>query len=189
MKQWQILVILIFSLVNCTIMEQAPKCEQAIQQIKERIFSSWQGLSDNCKFEELMIEISLPKEDFPKRYLGTDNKEVSSIKIDIPGYYRPTISFDGDTVILFDGMVPELNEDLSELLGKLGEPTLQLDWHFGTVIMKQSELVFPNKGITFFLNEDRDKLLHIALYFPGTIENYLEQLRPSFKKRRLPLKK
>jgi hypothetical protein len=89
---------------------------------------------------------------------------------------------------LFDGMNPELGDKLAPLLTELGAPDASLDWDYGTLSIPDRELVFAKRGITIFLNTNRDRALHIALYAATTVESYLESLRPTLLKKRRPAK-
>jgi len=107
--------------------------------------------------------------------------------LDLPGWYRPMANFRDGGLILVDGMTPELDGGADPLLADLGTPATRLDGDFGTLPISQGEWLYPEHGITLFLNTTSDKVLHLALYAPTTLDVYLGSLRPPLAKRPLPM--
>lgn len=161
--------------------------QQARLDIIERRFINWQGLPRlgagegppvNAIFPELLQGSGIR----PQRYLGESFRPVTYSVLDLPGYYRPTLSMEGETLVLFDAMLPELDNGLAPLLNAFGEPAIQLDWFYGTLEMPGGEWLFPERGISLFLNQARDRALHLALYAATDQTTYLDRLRPHLRK-------
>jgi hypothetical protein len=109
------------------------------------------------------------------------------VLLDITGYYRPTASIRDNKLVLFDGMNPELLGGFARLRDDLGEPVARLDWFYGTLEIPNGEWVYPERGITIFLNTLADKVLHIAVYRCTDLGNYVSTLRPNLRKELRPL--
>lgn len=156
------------------------------QQIVERRFIDWHGLTVDCIGREVFPELPPPHPIPVQRFLGDSFHSVDFYVLAIEGYYRPTASLEGERLVLFDGMLPDLGESLPSLLHDFGEPAARLDWYYGTLVMVGGEWVYPGRGLTLFLNTDRDRALHIALFAPATLADYLDHLRPHLRKRLRP---
>jgi hypothetical protein len=162
-------------------------CAAARAAIEQRDFSGWRGLPD-CSPATLFDQRIDDLADRPRRSLGRRHRSVPFVLLDLAGYYRPMASVANGKMVLFDGMNPELGDKLAPLLTELGAPDASLDWDYGTLSIPDRELVFAKRGITIFLNTNRDRALHIALYAATTVESYLESLRPTLLKKRRPAK-
>ncbi len=49
--------------------------------------------------------------------------------------------------------------------------------------MKDGAYVYPDKGITLFMNPETNETLHIALYQPTDVAGWNANLRPNLRKR------
>jgi hypothetical protein len=65
---------------------------------------------------------------------------------------------------------PELEGGAAPLIADLGLPATRLDGDYGTLPIAQGEWPYPLRGVTLFLNTTSDKVLHLALYQPTTLE-------------------
>lgn len=169
-------------------MNDENNCQNAVEQIRQLDFEIWDGLPVDCQLKELINLESIDVREYPIRHLGKKMVEVHSVLLDLPGYYRPTVNLRNGKVVMFDAMNPVMTGNLETLKAHLGKPALTLDWHYGTLPLEKGEWVFPDKGITLFLNSTFDKVLHIALYHATSSRDYLNKLRPNLKKTLLPRK-
>lgn len=163
-------------------------CAVARAAIEKRDFLGWKGLPP-CSGDALFDGFPANVDDRPKRSLGKTNRSVSFVLLELAGYYRPMANVADGKLVLVDGMNPEIGERLTPLLTELGKPDATLDWDYGTLPLPQREHVHATRGITLFLNTDRDRALHVALYAATDLDTYLESLRPRLAKKRLPAKK
>jgi hypothetical protein len=164
-------------------------CQAAARAIRERQFVGWRGLPGGCTPAALVpgLPDPLPElADQPARRLGSDASSAAFVVLELPGWYRPMASFRGGSVVLVDGMTPELAGGAAPLLADLGAPAAKLDWDYGTLPIAHGEWPYPERGVTLFLNTTSDKVLHMALYVPTTLEVYLRTLRPPLAKRPAP---
>lgn len=90
-------------------------------------------------------------------------------------------------LILIDAPLPDLPIELDELLDALGPPLKRLDSYLGTLLIENSEWVYPQRGLTLFVNPGNRRLLRIAVFQPVGIEAYRSTLRLNLQRVRLPL--
>ena len=161
-------------------------CEAARQAIEARRFIGWRGLPAECS-PDVLFGVDLDNQ-WGELPLGETFGPARSRLLDINGYYRPMAYARDGNVVMFDGMNPALDYDWTELSDSLGPPDAILDWVHGTVDMPGGELVYASRGITIFLNPENDFVIHISVYVPTTVEEYIKRLRLNRKKRRFPMK-
>jgi hypothetical protein len=165
-------------------------CQTASQAIRARHFIGWRGLPAGCAPSALVPGLPDPLPDLgeqPARRLGSDASSAAFVLLDLTGWYRPMASFRAGELVLIDGMNPELEGGAAPLIADLGLPATRLDWDYGTLPIAQGEWPYPERGVTVFLNTTSDKVLHLALYQPTTLEVYLRTLRPPLAKRPRPM--
>lgn len=161
-------------------------CAAIRKAIETRNFLGWQGLPAECTAKELFDNIPDDLSDRPTRSLGDDFQSATFVPVELEGYYRPMANFRQGQLVLFDGMNPDLAGGFAPLHKDLGEPAARLDWYYGTLEIRAGEWVYPERGITVFLNTTADKALHIALYHSTTLAEYNRILRPHLKKKLRP---
>lgn len=162
-----------------------PDCGAAREAIARCAFVGWRGLPAGCPTDALLPGLpAAPAEARPVRHLGAELRPATFVLLDLAPYYRPMASFEGRRLVLVDGMNPELDGGLAPLLADLGAPAQRLDWFYGTLAIPRGEWIFPERGITLFLNTDADEALHVALYHPASAAEYLRALRPNLRKTR-----
>ena len=163
-------------------------CEKAMKSIRDRDFSDWRGLEPTCDWSALTGPLPTDWQDVPGRPLGSSFRDAKMIMLPLQNYMRPSLSFVAGSPVLFEAMGPKLTTELATLLAALGEPAARLDWDFGTLPCPESEFVYPDRGITLFLNSDHDRLLHVALYAATDLDEYGKNLRPRLGKTLHPMK-
>ncbi len=157
------------------------ECTRIRKAIEIRDFTGWNGLPAECAADALFDGIPEDLSGRPRRHLGGRTAEWVILKID--GYYRPMASFVDGTFVMFDAMNPTLSVPVSTLQRELGAPAATEDWWYGSVEMKNSAFVYPDKGITLFLNSDTHEALHIALYHRTDLSGWQQGLRPRLRKK------
>ncbi len=155
-------------------------CKLIRTAIEARNFSDWQGIAAECSAQDLFDDVPDETSDRPHRTLG--KLDANWVILKLPGYYRPMASFRDGRFILFDAMNPDIAEKASTLTALFGKPAATLDWWYGTLEMKSSQLVYPNRGITLYLNPETDNVLHVALYSPTDLDNWIQTLQPNLRK-------
>jgi hypothetical protein len=157
-------------------------CDDAKQAIEARRFVGWTGLPATCTAQE-MFGI-LPDAEYGHRRLGTATAGMRLL--DLPGYYRPLVSVRDGVVVLFDGTNPELEGGWAALSADLGEPEAKEDFTHGTIERPGGEWIYAARGITVFVRSDTTVAVHVAVYAPTTVSDYLARLRPHLGKTPLP---
>lgn len=155
--------------------------------IEQRALAEWRGLPEGLAPGELFPPLETV-EHWGRRSLGDTFEPADFVVLDLPGYYRPTVSVRDGRVVLFDAMNPQLDDGLGPLSAALGQPATLLDYDHGTLPVRTGEWPYPERGITLFVNTTADRLLHVALYAAGTLDDYLRRLRPHLGKKRRPLR-
>jgi hypothetical protein len=149
-------------------------CQEARAAIDARRFIGWSGLPAGCSAADMF---GIPSDRYRPRDLGRSFRRVNGQGIKLPGYLIPTVSIDDNgIVVMFDGNSPELDGGWSALQQDLGSPEAMLDYTNGMSLAPQSEWVYARRGITVFLNKGHDRVTHVAVYPPTTVEGWNTQL-------------
>ena len=155
-------------------------CETARRAIENRRFVGWRGLPAGCT-PDALFGVAFDNT-WGLRELGDAFAPARMHILELRGYYRPLATVRDTTVVMFDGMNPELEAGWDALSRDLGTPEAARDFEFGTIAMTGGERVHASRGITVFVNPENQFVLHIAVYAPTTVDDYVHQLRPSLKK-------
>lgn len=158
-------------------------CREALRIIKQHDFVDWKGLPD-CTVKELFPDLNMSKTGFQQlgsERINADKKLVRTFD----GYYQIVVFAREGRAVLLQGRSPKMEETLVEtLVAKLGEPSGREIWWHGVSQMSNTEWIYPDQGITLFLNTEGSHLSYIVLYSPTTLEYYMKYLRPSTREYR-----
>jgi hypothetical protein len=159
-------------------------CAEALRAFASHRFANWRGLPE-CALTDVGAVWALLDEQAHPGIMG--KRSASWTAASVPGYDESVqIWFDDDQVLLLLVEYPEF-DGWPELLKQVGESVAKLDSYLGTLLLPGSEWVYPERGLTLYVNPENGALLRLAVYAPTTIERYEAELRLSFKMRRLPL--
>ncbi|MEO1451468.1 MAG: hypothetical protein AAFV07_18195 [Bacteroidota bacterium] len=165
-------------------LESKDTCATAKQAILKHGFDAWTGDMESCSWQNIFPGYRVTDE-LPRRLIGDDFVATRFIGLPLEGYHMARLSFEEGRWVMFDGMLTELDSiATTALLTALGAPAAKLDWYFGTLPMAETEWVYPEKGITLFLRDDLELVLHVALYASMTLEAYEATRRLNLRKRR-----
>jgi len=103
--------------------------------------------------------------------------------LEISGYDRAMVYVRNGAVALFDGMNPSLDGGWQALSDDLGAPEATLDWIHASTTMSGGERVYSSRGITILFNPDNDFVVHVSLYVPVNVDEYIERLQLNRDKR------
>ena len=142
----------------------------------------WDGLPRGCAPHELFGDLSDDTSAWAQRPLGEEFERAAFAVLDLPGYYRPTVSVREGAVVLFDGMNPKLRGGFARLASDLGAPPVRRGYSHGTLAIADGEWIYATRGLTLFVNTTAETALHVALYAPTTTEAYVSDLRPHLGK-------
>lgn len=158
----------------------AMTCDSARGAIEARRFVGWRGLPAGCRPEQL-AGVAFD-DDWGVRALGEARAPARMRLLDVAGYYRPLVTVRDGAVVMIDGMNPQLDGGWAALEADLGAPEASRDFVFGTTPMAGGERIYASRGITVFVNPDNQLVVHVALYAPTTVTDYLARLRPDLTK-------
>jgi hypothetical protein len=163
---------------------KADRCADALRAFAEHRLANWRGLPA-CTLAEVAAHWTLLDDQAHPGRIG--HRSASRTSAQVHTYDEPVdIWFDGEQVFLLLVEYPEF-EGWPELLKQVGEPVAKLDSYLGTLLIPGSEWVYPERGLTLYVNPENRALLRLAVYAPTTLERYEAELRLSFKVRLLPL--
>lgn len=161
-------------------------CQAARTAIEARRFIGWRGLPSGCSPAALFgVALDASWGELP---LGPHSAPARSRLLEISGYYRPLAYVRDGVVVMFDGMNPALEGGWAALSNDLGPPEARLDWIHGPVNMPGGEQVYARRGITVLLNPDNQFVVHVSVYVPTSVDDYVRRLRLSREKRLLPMR-
>lgn len=164
-----------------TIPMEKTDCDKAKQMILDGDFREWKGLPADCDWTAWTGPLPTDWEEVMRRPLGTSFRKGYQLFFELEHYEHPSLSFADGKPILFESRGPELVA-FDSLLLALRKPKAKLDWDYGTLPLPKCEYVYPERGITLFMNLEGGSALHIALYAATTLADYQANLRPGFKK-------
>ncbi len=153
-------------------------CIEALQQFASRIFTNWQGLPDGCPIPvaETILKVS---EDYGVSRLGQQHKPAYFRTTQLEGYVNfARVWYRNEKIVLIDGDYPAIPVELAALLKSYGEPAAKYDYYQDVIEIKAGEWVYPQRGITLFMNADSRMLAKVAVYPSTSLADYLANLSP-----------
>jgi hypothetical protein len=153
-------------------------CATALEHVRRRDFHAWQGLPRDCALADA-AEVFELSTGYAVGHLGRRHEQASFRVASLEGYLEPVrVWYRDDAVVLVTGEYPELPGELGTLLADYGEPEAKLDYHQGVVEVAHGEWIYPQRGITLFLNADHSRLAKVAVYAPASMQHYEAELAP-----------
>ena len=167
----------------------AAACVVALKVFTWPHLEGWRGLAPRCSLTDLKQVLEVPDGRPGSGSIGADRRELSwlwSVGNGFPDSIR--VWLDGDQVVLLETKVVGKPADFVALARKLGEPAAKLDSFFGLAAIPKGEWVYPDRGLTLFVNPEDHDPWRVAVYRPTTLEDYKKRLRPiTGRPRRRPL--
>ncbi len=153
-------------------------CLVALKALTWPDLSHWRGLPE-CTVAELEQILSTAHDSWRGGgYVGEDHRLLSWLSAsggDFPDSIR--VWLDGDHVVMMDAEILGHPSDLRPLLTKLGAPAAKLDARSGGVLLKGSEWVYPDRGLTLFVEPYNHAPLRVAVYPRTTLQEYRKKFR------------
>lgn len=145
----------------------------------------WRGLPADLSLAQLTKAFSRDSDWSGSAQLGRRHREAGYLWVDIPEpNAKLRVWFDGERIILLDLACSWIRVTPHQLTSLLAEPPAFLDTWQGTLPMPKSELVFPEHGLSAFINRATNSIWHLALFPPVTLETYKDDLRINMETRR-----
>jgi hypothetical protein len=151
----------------------------------------WPGLPASTTLRDVAAVFEVGDDEPVGGLLGSDDREAGWIAVAAAGYPDGGIRvwLDDDEVVLLDGADPELPDGVQPLLDDFEAPEAQLASYLGTFRLDGSEWVYPQRGITLYVNPETMAPLRVAAFVPTTLDVYERELRLDLEMRRLSLRR
>lgn len=159
-------------------------CVVALKSFVWPHLEHWKGLDVDCALPAVSEAWSYADDGWRgSRYVGEEPRALAWVSATGGGFPDSVrVWLDGPRVVMLETQVLGKASDLKALVAKLGPPAATLDAFF-EVKMEKSEWVYPDRGLTLFVNPENHILLRAVGYAPTTLENYRRHLRPSTRSR------
>jgi hypothetical protein len=152
------------------------ECSNAIELFDHQQFSQWHGLSEDCTPSWIATHAGGDLRQANTHWLGEKKQPASFLGLKFQGYDEVVrLWFRGDKTVILEAKYPAL-KDVKSLLAHLATPTAKLDYYFGVVRNQQGEYVYPDRGITLFMNTGRDNVVKIWVYAPMDLQAYMDEI-------------
>lgn len=140
--------------------------------------SQWPGLPE-CKLDGIAKVFTVPDDGgWGSGYLGEENRSLLWLTVSGGGFPDSIrVWLDGDKVVMLDTPVRSRPEELQALVARLGAPAAKLDAYFRNALLEESEWVYPDRGLTLFIEPETHVLLHLAAYPRTSLTEYRRQYR------------
>jgi hypothetical protein len=159
-------------------------CVVALKAFAWPDLDGWRGLPAGCGIGDLQAAWGFRDDGWRgSGYLGDDSRAlewVSATPAGFPDSVR--VWLDGDHMVLLDAPILGKPSDLEILATKLGVPAAKLDSYFNVKI-EEGEWVYPERGLTLFINPENRVPLRAVAYVPTTLDEYRRSLRPQMRPR------
>ncbi len=154
--------------------------------LARRDLRGWRGLSPGTTVADVAAVFAVDREFAGASPLGArfEPAEWMAASADaFPDGVR--IWFRGEHVVLFDAQL-ELDAPGDSLLAELGEPEARWDAALGPVPLAGSEWVYPDRGLTLYVDPETRRIDRLLAYEPTTLETYAAVARPHTRVDPLP---
>jgi hypothetical protein len=153
-------------------------CLVALKAFAWHDLSRWHGLPE-CTLAELGQVFSVPADRWRgSGHVGEEHRALTWLSVSGGGFPDSIrVWLDGDKVVMMDSQVRGRPEELKALAAKLGAPAAQLDSYFRNALLEKSEWVYPDRGLTLFVEPETHALLRVAAYPRTTLSEYRKRFR------------
>ena len=163
------------------------RARAALQPLVARRFADWRGLVPGTTVDDAAAALDVDRSWTGAGVLGSERRPAAWFAASADGYADGLRVWTvDDRVVLIDAREVRLAGGVSSLLAALGAPAATLDSYLGVLEIPRSELVFPDRGLTVYVNPENRALLRIAVYAPATLDLYVRDLRLDLQQVRLP---
>ena len=156
-------------------------CVVALKSFVWPHLENWKGLSPECTVAAVSEAWSYVDDGWRESgWVGDEDEPRALTWFSAAGEGFPDgvrVWLDGPHVVMLEAQVLGDASHLQALVAKLGRPAAKLDAFFD-IKMKKSEWVYPERGLTLYVNPENHVLLSAVGYAPTTLKNYLRTLRP-----------
>jgi hypothetical protein len=159
----------------------AAACLVALHAFGWPDLDQWMGIPATCTLADLPGVFTVPQDGWRgSGYVGEEHREISWITVStsrLPDSVR--VWLDGESVVGMDCQLLGRASDLEALAANLGPPITKLDSYFNRLLLHESEWVYPQRGLTLFVNPENLVPLHVYVYPQTTLSEYRRRFRLS----------
>lgn len=140
--------------------------------------TEWRGLPE-CTLAEL-AEVFTVSPTRVAGVLGEEHRALEWLTVSGQGFPDSIMAWlDGERVVTLDARIMQPLVEWQALKTALGAPTATLDGYIAGVLMKDSEWVYPERGLTLFVDPDPEgqALFHLTVYPKTTLSEYRQRYR------------
>jgi hypothetical protein len=154
-------------------------CVVALQAFAWPHIENWHGLPAGCEVSHVGKVLTVPDDGWRgSGYLGDSHRPLAWLSANGGGFPDSVrVWLDGDRVVLMETRILGKPGDFHAAVARLGPPAAKLGSYFD-VKMEKSEWVYPDRGLTLFVNPENQIPLGIAVYAPTTLDGYCHRVRP-----------
>jgi hypothetical protein len=153
-------------------------CVVALKTFTWPDLSHWNGLP-SCTLADLDKVFTIPRDaGRGSGHLGEEHRPLAWLSASGGGFPDSIrVWLDGDRVVMMDSKTLAPRAALDALVAKIGAPAARLDSYFNNALLEGSEWVYPDRGLTLFVEPETHALLRVAAYPRTTLEEYRKNLR------------
>lgn len=156
--------------------------DSALETFMSKNLGSWTGLNPGTSLNDVSRFLNVDETWSGSATLGDVNRPFVWYLAKADNFREDVRVWMGEhSVFLIDTRNPGIVQTAEELVAIYGEPEAKLDTWLGSLFLKQSEWVFPEQGLTIFLNPRHMKILRLAVFPPVQLETYKSYLRLHLK--------
>ena len=154
-------------------------CVVALKSFAWPHLENWKGLNPECTVAAVSEAWGYVDDGWRESgWVGDEPRTLTWFGADGGGFPDGVrVWMDGQRVVMLETEVLGDASHLEALVAKLGRPAAKLDAFFD-VKMKKIEWVYPDRGLTLYVEPHKHALLSVVGYAPTTLKNYRRNLRP-----------
>ncbi|MCG2418336.1 hypothetical protein K8089_04820 [Aequorivita sp. F47161] len=136
----------------------------------------------NCNLSAVLKHFGLSQADAVVTHLGRKNVEVAYWEINIETKNKTVLKiWAADNRIVKIDLVKTFSntEKVEDMLQQLPKANTKLSYYYGVINLEEKALIYPEKGIAFFLGFTKGVINYISYFQPTTIANYINTLHPT----------
>lgn len=180
-----------FTISNMAIEPTSNICQKALVLFSNKEFAQWNGIPSSCSANDVFSIFKPNSENHSTSILGNEYIRTSYKVCLVENYTEPIrVWFTGNEIVKIEVQYVNLSQNnLEAIIQSLGEPVDKFDYYLNSVLLVKAEWVFPERGISLFLNGDHKGLVKLAVYHSISLDEYMKKIRvqPS-PAREFPLK-
>ena len=153
-------------------------CAAALQAFRWPDLDGWHGLPD-CRLAEVATVLT-PGDPAARGsgHLGTRRRPLQWLYANGGGFPDSIrIWLDGDTVVALDTQLLVGRDAADRLTAALGAPSARLDAWFQNVLLKDSEWVYLDRGLSLVIEPQTGALLRLTAFPRTDLDDFTGSLR------------